>query len=81
MNLGLALVKLDRDGEARDIFAAVVQLEPGNVAAHVNLAYALANTGRYGDSVRAFRRAAEIEKDPAARAEIQAALNELLTTH
>jgi len=81
MNLGLALVRLDRDAEARDLFAVVVQLKPDNVAAHVNLAYALANTGRYADSVREFRRAAELEKDPAARADIQAALNELLTMH
>ena len=81
MNLGLTLVKLDRDGEARDLFAAVVQRMPENVAARVNLAYALANTGRLADSVREFRRAAELEKNPADRAEIQAALNELLGMH
>ena len=81
MNLGLALVKLNRDAEARDVFARVVQLQPDNVAAHVNLAYALANTGRYGDSVREFRRAAELEPDPTARAEIQAAIGELLGNH
>lgn len=81
MNLGIALVRIDRDAEARDVFAQVVQLEPGNVAAHVNLAYALANTGRYGDSVREFRRAAELERDPAARAELEAAIGELLGAH
>jgi protein O-mannosyl-transferase len=81
MNLGVALVKLDRDAEARDLFAAVVQLEPDNVAAHVNLAYAMANTGRYGDSLEEFRRASRLEKDPAGRAEIDAAIAQLLGSH
>ena len=79
--MGLALVRLDRDADAREAFAAVAQLQPNNVAAHVNLAYALANTGRYGDSVKEFRRAAELEKDPAARREIEGAIAELLGAH
>jgi tetratricopeptide (TPR) repeat protein len=78
MNLGLTLVKLDRDAEARDQFAEVTRLLPDNVAAHVNLAYTLANTGNYSDSIREFRRALELEKDPAARADIEAAIRELL---
>ena len=81
MNLGLALVKLDRDAEARELFARVVQMTPDDVGAHVNLAYALANTGRYGDSVKEFRRAAELERDPAIRAEIEAAIGQLLGAH
>jgi tetratricopeptide (TPR) repeat protein len=80
-NMGLALVRLDRDAEARDAFATVVRMQPDNVSAHVNLAFALANTGNYGDSVREFRRAAELEKDPAARADIEAAIGELLGAH
>ena len=80
-SLGLTLVKLDRDAEARDLFAAVVQRVPDDVGARVNLAYALANTGRLADSVREFRKALELEKDPAGRADIQAALNELLGMH
>lgn len=81
MNLGLALVRLDRDGEARTIFADITQLEPGNVQAHVNLAFAMANTNMLADSVREFRRAIELEKDPAARAEIEGFLAELLGNH
>lgn len=81
MNLGLMLVKLDRDAEACDLFARVVQMKPDDVGAHVNLAYALANTGRYGDSVKEFRRAAELERDPAIRAEIEAAIAQLLGAH
>ena len=81
MNLGLTLVKLDRDAEARELFARVVQMKPDDVGAHVNLAYALANTGRYGDSVKEFRRAAELEEDPAIRAEIEAAISQLLGAH
>ncbi len=81
MNLGLALVRLDRDGEARVIFADIAQLEPGNVQAHVNLAFAMANTGRLAESVREFRRAIQLEKDPAARAEIEGFLAELLGNH
>lgn len=81
MNLGIALVKLDRDGEAREVFRAVTELQPTDVGARVNYAYALANTGRYGDSVREFRKAAEMEKDPKARAEIEAAIAELLGNH
>lgn len=68
MNLGIALVRLDRDSEARSVFADVTRLEPANVQAHVNLAFALANTNMLADSVREFRRAIELEKDPAARA-------------
>lgn len=80
-NMGLALARLDRDAEARDAFAEVVRLEPSNVAAHVNLGFALANTGRLSDSVVVFRRALELEKDPAGRQEIQGALAQLLGTH
>jgi cytochrome c-type biogenesis protein CcmH/NrfG len=79
--MGLALMHLDRDAEAREAFAAVVQQEPTNVAARVNLAYALANTGRLGDSVREFRRAAELETDPAGRATIEGAIAQLLGAH
>ena len=81
MNLGLALVQVDRDTDARDVFASVVQREPGNPAAHVNLAYALANTNRYGDSLKEFRVALGLEKDPAGRAEIEQAIATLLGTH
>jgi tetratricopeptide (TPR) repeat protein len=81
LNMGLALVRLDRDPEARDAFAAVVQQQPDNVAAHVNLAFALANTGRLGDAGREFRRAAELETDPAARADIEGAIRQLLGAH
>jgi cytochrome c-type biogenesis protein CcmH/NrfG len=76
--MGLALVRLDRDADAREAFAAVVAQEPGNVAAHVNLAYALANTNRYGESLKEFRLAAALEKDPSARADIEQAIAELL---
>ncbi len=81
MNLGIALVRLDRDGEARSVFADITQLEPGNVQAHVNLAFAMANTGMLADSVREFRRAIELEKDPAARSEIEGFLAQLLGNH
>lgn len=81
MNLGEALVRLDRDGEGRELFRAVTELQPGNVTARVNYAYALANTGLYSDSVREFRKAAELEKDPKARAAIEAAIAELLGNH
>lgn len=81
MNLGLTLVRLDRDGDARPVFAAITQLEPANVQAHVNLAFALANTNMLADSVREFRRAIELEKDPRARAEIESFLAELLGNH
>jgi len=80
-NLGLALVRLDRDAEARDCFAEVVRRRPTDIAGHVNLGFALANTGKLSDSVIEFRRALELEKDPAGRAEIQGALNELLGAH
>ncbi len=81
MNLGIALVRLDRDAEARGVFADITQLEPGNVQAHVNLAFAMANTNMLADSVREFRRAIELEKDPTARAEIEGFLAELLGNH
>jgi len=81
MNMGLALVRLDRDGEARVIFADITQLEPGNVQAHVSLAFAMANTGMLAESVREFRRAIELETDPAARTEIEGYLAELLGNH
>ncbi len=81
MNLGLTLVRLDRDGEARGIFADITQREPNNVQAHVNLAFAMANTNLLADSVREFRRAIELEKDPAARAEIEGFLAQLLGNH
>lgn len=80
-NMGLALVHLDRDAEARDCFAEVVRRRPTDIPGHVNLAYALANTGRLNDAVLEFRRALELEKDPAGRNEIQAALSELLGAH
>ena len=80
-NMGLALVHLDRDAEARDAFTIVVEQEPTNVAARVNLAYALANTGRLGDAVKEFRRAAELEADPAGRATIEGAIAVLLGAH
>lgn len=81
LNLGLALVELNRDAEARDIFARAVQLDPRSVPARVNHGYALANTGDYGSAVREFRQAAAMETDPAGRAEIEGAIATLLGAH
>ncbi len=65
--LGLTFDKLARYDEARNAFASVVNQQPTNVAAHVNLASALANTGRTAEAVREFRRAVELERDPEAK--------------
>lgn len=81
LNLGLALVELNRDAEARDIFARAVALDPRSVPARVNHGYALANTGDFGNAVRELRQAAALETDPAGRADIEAALATLLGSH
>jgi Flp pilus assembly protein TadD len=57
----------------------VVNQQTTNVAAHVNLAVALANTGQIGDAVREYRRAVELEPDPAARHGLEQAIAELLS--
>jgi tetratricopeptide (TPR) repeat protein len=77
--MGLALGRLGRYAEARDAFASVVNQQTTNVAAHVNLAVALANTGQIGDAVREYRRAVELEPDPAARHGLEQAIAELLS--
>ena len=51
---------------ARDAFVDRAP-PPRRVAAHANLAYALANTGRLNDSVLEFRRALELEKSAATK--------------
>ena len=75
---GLALARLARYPEARDAFTAVVNQQPTHVAAHVNLASALANTGQVAESVREFRRAVELEPDPQAKAALEATIAQLL---
>jgi tetratricopeptide (TPR) repeat protein len=78
-DMGLALARLARYEEARDAFASVVNQQPTNVAAHVNLAAALANTGQIGPSVRAYRRAVELEPNPEAKRGLEQAIAELLS--
>ena len=80
-SMGLALTKLARYEEARVAFASVVNQQPTNVAAHVNLASSLANTGRIGESVREFRRAVELEPDPESKRGLEQAIAELLRAH
>ena len=69
--MGLTLDKLSRYVEARDAFAQVVNQQPTNVAAHVNLASALVNTGRPDDAVHEFRRAVALEPDPEAKRSLE----------
>jgi tetratricopeptide (TPR) repeat protein len=77
-DMGLALARLARYQEARDAFSAVVNQQPTNVAARVNLAAALANTGQIAESVREYRRAAQLEPDPEAKRGLEQAVAELL---
>lgn len=76
---GLALAKLSRFEEARDAFATVASQQPTNVAAHVNLASALASTGQIDAAVKEFRRAVELEPDPASKRGLEQAVAELLS--
>jgi tetratricopeptide (TPR) repeat protein len=77
-NRGLALARLARFDEARDAFIAVVNQQPTNVAAHVNLAAVFANTGQIDDSLREYRRAAALEPNPENRRGLEMAIAELL---
>ncbi len=45
----------ENDGAAED-FARLIELRPGSVNAHINLAYALANSGRRSDALAALSR-------------------------
>lgn len=78
MNLGIALVQVDRDADAREIFRRVIELQPSDVGAHVNYAYTLVNTGQPDAAAREFRTAISLERDPQGRAEIEAAAAQAL---
>ncbi len=77
-NLGLALFEVDRFADSAAAFQAVLAQDPSNVGAYVNLANAVGSMGRYGDAVRALQRAAELERDPAAREAILASVRLIL---
>lgn len=49
LNAGAALALLGRDLEAIDVFRKVLELDPGHVAGHLNLAYSLLSIGEYSE--------------------------------
>lgn len=49
LDAGAALALLGRDQEAIDAFRKVIELDPGHVAGHLNLAYSLLSIGAYSE--------------------------------
>jgi tetratricopeptide (TPR) repeat protein len=64
--LGLALVALDRSGEAVGIFGQARDADPENPATHLNLGNALANQGRREEALASYRKSLELDPGLAA---------------
>ncbi|MBX3027015.1 tetratricopeptide repeat protein [bacterium] len=63
INLGTALLQLDRNDEGVEWLTRATQVVPDSPAAHNNLGVALAKVGRFDDAAVEFRRTLEIKPD------------------
>jgi len=80
-DMGLALARLDRNEEARDAFAAVVNQQATNVAARVNLALTLRKMGQIDESVKQLKQAAQLEPNPDAKRALEQEIAATLNGH
>jgi tetratricopeptide (TPR) repeat protein len=78
-SLGQVLVRLERYGEARDVFQRLVELTPNDFAAQGSLAALAERTGDRAAAERAYTRALPLAQDAGERIQIMTRMIRLLT--
>lgn len=76
-NLGMALAARNRSAEAIAVFEKVVEMAPGDPAAHAHLADLFLNVGNVERAIQEYERVAELDGDPDVRRDLQRLTAEL----